>query len=581
MADRLPMVGWYDPGQLARTAVEVLVSTMFGRHADHRVLEALGRQDFTPHDYTKHADGRPRRSIWVDYVGDVGDGWNSTYAVAYALAQPTLPLTAGGQTIQAPRGDILVFGGDQVYPTASNAEYRRRLLAPYETALRRTPEPHPDAFAIPGNHDWYDSLVSFTRQFCSRRWLGGWQTRQTCSYFALKLPHGWWLLGTDVQLGSDVDAAQVEFFRRVEGQMMPEDRVILCHGEPHWITSAAYEKWDPEASERNLVYLEEKVLGGRVRVFVAGDLHHYRRHAAPDGTQKITCGGGGAFLHPTHGPKVETIPEHGLDGRVRRTFRLVPGSSYPSWWRSWWLTWRNLAFPVLNPQLAVFTAAIYVLLGWAVIGPIEGFGGFTLADAVREIGEELSRRVGMSLVLVALVAAVILFTDTHSKAQRIVGGGLHGLAHLGAILVTGWAGARMVEAWWPGAPYGWIGVLAGLAIGGAVVAPVILGLYLLVSLNLLRRHGNEAFSSLRIQDWKSFLRLHIDEKGVLTIHPIGIQRVPRRWRAAGDPGGLDTSELLPDDRRWTPPALIEPPIPMTRGETPLEARRRPAAGAPE
>jgi len=261
MANRLPMVGWYDPGQLARTAVEVLVSTMFGRHADHRVLEALGRQDFTPHDYTKHADGRPRRSIWVDYVGDVGDGWSSTYAVAYALAQPTLPLTAGGQTIQAPRGDILVFGGDQVYPTASNAEYRRRLLAPYETALRRTPEPHPDAFAIPGNHDWYDSLVSFTRQFCSRRWLGGWQTRQTCSYFALKLPRGWWLLGTDVQLGSDVDAAQVEFFRRVEGQMMPEDRVILCHGEPHWITSAAYEKWDPEASERNLVYLEEKVLG--------------------------------------------------------------------------------------------------------------------------------------------------------------------------------------------------------------------------------------------------------------------------------------------------------------------------------
>lgn len=179
---------------------------------------------------------------------------------------------------------------------------------------------------------------------------------------------------------------------------------------------------------------------------------------------------------------METIPEHGLDGRVRRTFQLVPGSSYPSWWRSWWLTWRNLAFPVLNPQLAVFTAAIYVLLGWAVIGPIEGFGGFTLADAVREIGRELSRRVGMSLVLVGLVAAVILFTDTHSKAQRIVGGGLHGLAHLGAILVAGWAGARMVEAWWPGAPYGWIGVLAGLAIGGAVAAPVILGLYLLVSL---------------------------------------------------------------------------------------------------
>jgi hypothetical protein len=362
--------------------------------------------------------------------------------------------------------------------------------------------------------------------------------------------------------------------------MLPEDRVILCHAEPTWITSAVYEKWDPEASERNLVYLEDKVLGRRVRVFIAGDLHHYRRHEAEDGTQKITCGGGGAFLHPTHGPKVDEIPERGLDGRVRRTFRLVPESCYPSQRCSWWLTWRNLAFPVLNPQLAAFTAVIYVLLGWAVVGPIAGFGELPFADAARRVGAELSHRVGMSLVLGGLVAAVVLFTDTHSKAQRIVGGGLHGLAHLGAIFVSGWAGARILEAWWPGA-HGWIGVLAGLAVGGAVLAPVILGLYLLVSLNLLRRHGNEAFSALRIQDWKSFLRLHIDEQGRLTIYPVGIKRVPRRWQKAGDPGGLDTSELLPDDRRWTPPALIEEPIPIARGETPPEATRRPVPAAPE
>ena len=36
-----PMVGWYDPRQLARTAVEVAVSTIFGRHADYRITEAL------------------------------------------------------------------------------------------------------------------------------------------------------------------------------------------------------------------------------------------------------------------------------------------------------------------------------------------------------------------------------------------------------------------------------------------------------------------------------------------------------------------------------------------------------------
>ncbi len=40
-----------------------------------------------------------------------------------------------------------------------------------------------------------------------------------------------------------------------------------------------------------------------------------------------------------------------------------------------------------------------------------------------------------------------------------------------------------------------------------------MGLYLLLSLNLFGRHGNEAFSSLGVEDWKNFLRLHINEKG--------------------------------------------------------------------
>jgi hypothetical protein len=35
------MVGWYDPIQLGRTAVEVLLSTIFGRHADKRIMQAL------------------------------------------------------------------------------------------------------------------------------------------------------------------------------------------------------------------------------------------------------------------------------------------------------------------------------------------------------------------------------------------------------------------------------------------------------------------------------------------------------------------------------------------------------------
>ena len=35
------MVGWYDPPQLLRTAGQVVTSTIFGRHADYRLIEAL------------------------------------------------------------------------------------------------------------------------------------------------------------------------------------------------------------------------------------------------------------------------------------------------------------------------------------------------------------------------------------------------------------------------------------------------------------------------------------------------------------------------------------------------------------
>ena len=82
----------------------------------------------------------------------------------------------------------------------------------------------------------------------------------------------------------------------------------------------------------------------------------------------------------------------------------------------------------------------------------------------------------------------------------------------------------------------WAGV-AAIVVGG-----VLLGLYLLISVQVFGRHSNEAFSSLRIQDYKQWLRMHFAADGTLTIFAIGIDRVPRR---------------TPDDPRATPPHLIE------------------------
>jgi hypothetical protein len=51
---------------------------------------------------------------------------------------------------------------------------------------------------------------------------------QNRSYFALKLINGWWLFGTDMQLGSALDTPQIEYFTEVMKKLALDDRIILC-----------------------------------------------------------------------------------------------------------------------------------------------------------------------------------------------------------------------------------------------------------------------------------------------------------------------------------------------------------------
>jgi hypothetical protein len=619
---QLPMVGWYDPRQLVRTGLQVAVSTIFGRHSDRRLVEALASARPEIYDYTVHYkddgrelcemdESRKRDEIWIDYIADLGEGWNSTYAIAYHAAEDAREFeytdAASGERLCAhtERGSLLIFGGDLVYPAADRIEYDQRLVKPYENAFpgmeREEGEERPHAFAIPGNHDWYDSLISFSRLFCSKRWFSGWRTRQSRSYFALKLPHGWWLLGTDTQLGSDIDAPQVEYFKGVAAQMQETDRIILCHAEPHWIFARMYEHLDASYSESNLSFLEE-MLGKKVAVFIAGDLHHYRRHEATDesSTQKITAGGGGAFLHPTHmgrlGTDVSRLEEK-ASGRIFQKKAAFPPEDV-----SRRLAWRNLVFPYLKGNqsgaFGFLTAGLYLLLTLAVVSDFrhieETASGLRSVVGLKNIvGTTLHTVLNSPMTLFGVLLTIlgfVLFTDTHSKAHRWIMGSLHGLAHilsaftvaLGSIYFVISIVARTSS--WNNPPlhigsfelnwvYKWtqgenvfnldlrvmFAVLL-ILIGGYIAGSFIQGLYLLISLNLFGRHFNEAFSTIAVEDWKSFLKLKIDRDGDLTIYPIGIRRVPRHWKINEGAGGARIVADVLRDRRSTPPELIEPPI---------------------
>ncbi len=594
---RCSMVEWYNPKQLIVTGVKTVLSSIFGLYSDFRLLEAYGpnsgefadfskafKQKEGKEDYETDKHGfystdaeRDREEIWIDYVSDLGDGFNSTYTIAYYLSRPRLKIKEfdSNTNYSTSRGDILIFGGDQVYPTANRKEYLHRLIMPYHLAMGYSMDPHPQLFAIPGNHDWYDGLVSFTRLFCSRKWFNGWQCPQQKSYFGIKLPHNWWLIGTDVQLNSDIDGPQVKYFESLAEHMKEGDRVILCNAEPYWVSSNKYGAYDPSYNENNLFFLE-KLLKKRIQIFIAGDQHHYRRfefipkdsNGQPDHSrkvEKITSGGGGAFLHPTHDLRERSLLEHvseELNGKKKRSFERK--KDFPDEKVSRRLCRGNLRFFQKNRTFGAVTAILYLFIAISVIGlpmatPIKGaFSEWFISSLSRIVHSPQS----IFCILVVL-GGFWLFTDTHSYRYKWIAGSLHGFSHVAAALLIEYGVifsiSHFITDWGFGA---YILALLLIGIGGWVIGSCLMGLYLYLSLNVFGRHSNEAFSSLKIEDWKNFLRIHIDKEGVLTIYPIGLEKITRRWKAVPptEYGPLLEPDLRESERKEAEPRLIESPI---------------------
>uniref|UniRef100_A0A7S1T4N1 Calcineurin-like phosphoesterase domain-containing protein n=1 Tax=Tetraselmis chuii TaxID=63592 RepID=A0A7S1T4N1_9CHLO len=141
-------------------------------------------------------------------------------------------------------------------------------------ALRRYEGPQ--CFAIPGNHDWIDFLETFMRHFTCKGWLGGWMLPQEKSYFALRLPRGYWVFGLDLGLKNDIDIYQYRYFAHLaEHRLGERDSVVLITHQPLWLLGWFHQKREGS----NLNQLVHGHLRGRVPVHLAGDLHFYMRHS--------------------------------------------------------------------------------------------------------------------------------------------------------------------------------------------------------------------------------------------------------------------------------------------------------------
>jgi Calcineurin-like phosphoesterase len=224
------MTSWFKPILLSKLLLSVIISETFGQYADRRLVHAAldkqpldaGRAETNVITELTNSSG----DVWIDFVADLGDGFDATYSIAYLLAQPELKVNGCEETL--PRGRALVMGGDEVYPTASPESYGSQLTRPYSLAWPNTfQKPHPPVFAIPGNHDWYDGLAVFLAIFCKTNHLGNWESRQRRSYFSAQLTEAWWIWGIDIALIRNMDQPQADYFVDA-AEHMPEGADIFC-----------------------------------------------------------------------------------------------------------------------------------------------------------------------------------------------------------------------------------------------------------------------------------------------------------------------------------------------------------------
>jgi hypothetical protein len=554
------MVRWLDPHQLVDTAVRVLLSGVFSSYADSREMQALEPAEVP--DRSGEAD------LWLDYVADLGDGWNSTYTVARLLATEELKLDWDGETYATERGQILVMGGDQVYPVPKAAEYENRLLGPYRAALPCAAGRAPELFAIPGSHDWYDGLVNFTSIFCRKRWIGGWRTRQRRSYFAVKLPHRWWLWGIDIQFGSYIDEAQLRYFAGVAlNEVEPGDRIILCMAKE--VDSG---RKDAEVhSDRDVEFLEREIIqpcGARLLLSLKSGKHYYARYEREErGRQHIASGGGGAFLHPTHNlPECMDLPS--AEGPV--AYRRA--STYPSAAVSKRLRKRIWLLAPYNLPLSGVFGAVQVLLA-LMLGL--HLGNRHVALGLGDLGHALWTSPTFFLFVLfvtVFVVGMVRFAHDARGIRRFLVGMVHSTLQLagaaGVLIAASW----LSTAWGLQGVWSLVAFLGLLFVVGGIGGMVGMSSYLWTA-NCFGLHGTEGYAAQHHQDLKHFIRLHIGADGALTVYPVGVDRVGRKWTLCPD---------APAHAPWFAPAgaepephLIEKPITVTGQANPKSSAAAP------
>ncbi|WP_158800553.1 metallophosphoesterase [Pedobacter sp. L105] len=555
------MVNWFEPGMLFQTGLRSVVSALFGNYADRRETEAAlsPLSDEGWEEYQKEYAGR--QEIWIDYICDTGDGFNPTFSVASLAAQKDLKVHLPDDSEKIlPRGKLLLLGGDQVYPTPAGGLYKQKFSIPFQSALpeNSVKDDIPHLYAIPGNHDWYDGLSGFLKLFCQQRMIGNWQTKQPRSYFARPLPNNYWIWATDIQLNEDIDKPQLDYFLEIAtNHMQPNSKVILITAEPAWIYKELVK--DDTSYDRFRFFIDFYITGFKVNdvkrgyqiaTIITGDLHHYSHYCTDDSGLEANhyfgAGGGGAFLHLTH-----NLPQK--LNKVKQNLKLH--ATFPDRAQSYKLLTGNLLFFIKNRYFSALLGGIYLLFFWLLRSSDSSTLSFSCQHSFANfsiyLGNVLINTPFLSVLSISLIAGFWKFTDTTSYARGVQWfGALHGLLQCISIYAMIWLMAQLPCLH---TTFGIAAFLIMLVAAGGIWGGFIMGIYLFLSNILFGNHINEASSSLACEDYKCFLKLHINQEG-LTIYPIGIKKATKKWSIVNYANGVSIKGELPEIH------LIEKPV---------------------
>lgn len=325
------------------------------KHPENEKLQAKDAKDFW----------EQKGEFWFDYMADTGDGQTATYSIAY-LCLNTLwakkpweakpPADAGRDSkypdgnsdlvldhkvnpertelTPLPRGEFLFVGGDISYHMSDYLSLYTRFQVPFSWAFkdftkemersgRKFDAARRPLFGIPGNHDYYDMLDGFRRQFrrpvhtedkdfqktkdktTPQLIIPGYERQQESSYMAIRLPFDWWFWALDTEVG-EIDERQKKFFRGLnkdlnkglESEILP-DKLIVATCAPTTVFGQYAKEDDEKASLAFLqlglprIFLRgskqkmakrevERSLGpNQIRLDISGDIHHYARYWGP------------------------------------------------------------------------------------------------------------------------------------------------------------------------------------------------------------------------------------------------------------------------------------------------------------